>query len=91
MASIIEDVVIIKEGEIIRQESCEDLMAQGYTVSGNRTAVDQFIADKNVIGFDNLGGLKSAYILGALDRSAVPPGLEISRLDLQKLFIQLTA
>lgn len=91
VASIIEDVVIIKEGEIIRQESCEDLMAQGYTVSGNRTAVDQFIADKKVIGSDSLGGLKSAYILGALDRDAVPKGLEITRLDLQKLFIQLTA
>lgn len=91
VAGIIEDVIIIKEGEIIRQESCEGLIAQGYTVSGNRTVVDQFIADKNVIGSDDLGGLKSAYILGTLDRSAVPAGLEITRLDLQKLFIQLTA
>ena len=91
VAGIIEDVVIIKEGEIIRQESCEDLMAQGYTVTGNRAAVDQFIADKKVIGSDSLGGLKSAYILGALDRDTVPKGLEITRLDLQKLFIQLTA
>lgn len=91
VAGIIEDVVIIKEGEIIRQESCQDLMSQGYTVSGNRAAVDQFIADKNVIGADNLGGLKSAYILGTLHRDTVPTGLEITRLDLQKLFIQLTA
>lgn len=91
VAGVIEDVVIIKEGEVIRQESCQDLMAQGYTVSGNRLAVDKFISDKDVIGSDNLGGLKSAYILGDMDKGAVPAELEITRLDLQKLFIQLTA
>lgn len=91
VAAVIEDVVIIKEGEIIKQESCEELMSKGFTVSGPSAAVDLYVADKQVIGFDTLGGLKSAYVLGAMDRANLPAGLEVSRLDLQKLFIQLTA
>ena len=90
VAGVIEDVVIIDRGKILRNQSGEELVAGGYTVSGRADSVDRFSADKNVIGTDSLGGLKSAYVLG--DRpTAIPPDLEISRLDLQKLFIQLTA
>lgn len=91
VAAVIEEVVIIKEGEIIKNQSCEELMSQGYTVTGSCAGVDCFIADKHVIGVDTLGGLKSAYILGQRDGAKVPEGLEITRMDLQKLFIKLTA
>ena len=37
-----------------------------------------------------LGGLKTAYILGILNRNEIPEGIEVTKLDLQKLFIQLT-
>jgi len=89
VSNVIEDVIIIKNGRIIKNETCDNLLSQGYTVSGKATAVDDFIAGKNILGIDNLGGLKSAYIIGAV-QSNIPQGLEISKLDLQKLFIQLT-
>jgi len=89
-AGVIDHVVIIKDGEIIKDESRDDLMSKGYTATGAASVVDSFIADKNVLGMDSLGGLKTAYISGALDRSTVPSGIEISKMDLQKLFIQLT-
>lgn len=88
VSGIVEDVIIIKDGAIIKNESRDTLLANGYTVSGAASAVDGFIAGKEVIGIDVLGGLKSAYIIGKPE--GVPKGLEISPLDLQKLFIQLT-
>ena len=89
VSGIIEDVIIIKSGRVIRNESCEELLSKGYTVSGTAAKVDSFIKDKQVIGTDALGGLKTAYILGKAEES-LPEGLEMTRLDLQKLFIQLT-
>lgn len=90
VANVIEDVVIIRDGKIIRNESCEEMLKQGYTVSGNASAVDAYTKGCKVIGSDTLGGLKTAYVLGKPDRSGLPEGMEITKLDLQKLFIQLT-
>ena len=88
-ANIIERVVIIKNGQIIRSEFLEELLASGYCVSGPAAQTDSYIQTKNVIGTESLGGLKTAYILGIPDPD-MPSGLEISRMDLQKLFIRLT-
>lgn len=90
VANIIEDIIIIKEGRILKNESCEGLLSSGYTISGKINLVDEYIAGKHVIGEDVIGGLKSAYIIGNIDRSKIPSELEITKLDLQKLFIQLT-
>ncbi len=89
IANVIEDIIIIKNGSIIKNESCQELLSQGYTVSGSSSAVDTYIKGKNVLGTDTLGGLKTAYILGTAAHP-LPEQLEISKLDLQKLFIQLT-
>lgn len=90
VSSVIEDIVIIKNGQVIRSETREDLLGRGYTVSGNGVLVDKYLRGKEVIGSDNLGGLKTAYVIGRPDRANLPEGLEITGLDLQKLFIQLT-
>ncbi len=89
VANIIEDIVIIDQGEILRNQSSEEMLKQGYTVYGTAAAIDNYIADKEVIGFDNLGGLKTAYILGEVD-NIIPPELEVTKLNLQKLFVVLT-
>lgn len=90
VSNVIEDVIIIKKGKIIKNESREELMSVGYTISGMASMVDEFIKGKEVISTDAIGGLKSAYIMGRVIRSEVPEGLEITRMDLQKLFVQLT-
>ncbi len=90
VSNVIEDVVIIKKGRIIKNESREELMSVGYTVSGMAGIVDEYVKGKEVIGADSVGGLKSAYIMGKVNRNEVPEGLEITRMDLQKLFVQLT-
>lgn len=90
VSSVIEDIVIIKNGQVIRSETREDLLSRGYTVSGNGALVDTYLRGKEVIGSEALGGLKTAYVIGRPDRANLPEGLEITGLDLQKLFIQLT-
>lgn len=90
VADIIERVVIIKKGEVLLDDDVEHVVSQGYTVSGAAGAVDAYISGKNVLGCDTLGGLKSAYLMGSYNKTDIPNGLEMSALDLQKLFIQLT-
>ena len=50
--------------------------------------MDKYIAGKQVLGSDTIGGIKSAYIKGAPEN--VPQGLEVSKASLQSLFIQMT-
>ena len=87
---LIEEVIIIKEGDILLQEPTEVLLARGYTVTGPAGIVEDFIAGRHCIGRDHLGGLCSAYILERLDSAQVPEELEVSKLNLQQLFVQLT-
>lgn len=89
IANMVESVVILKKGRIIRNTTCEALLQEGYTVSGARKNVEEFLAGRQVLGSDLLGGLMSAYILGSRP-SEIPEGLEISSMDLQKLFVKLT-
>ena len=90
VSNVIENVIIIKKGKIIKNETREELMSVGYTVSGMANQVDEFVKGKDVIGVDTIGGLKSAYILGQVIKGTVPQELEVSKVDLQKLFVQLT-
>lgn len=90
IANLLEYVIIIKNGEILVNESCESLLSKGYSVTGTINQVDTFIKDKEVIGEDVLGGLKTATVIGSINKSTLPDGIEIANLDLQKLFIKLT-
>lgn len=91
VANLVEDVVIIKDGLILRQESRESLLAGGYTVSGGAAAVEAYVQGKNVMGIDALGGLRTAYVLGSPEKDAnAAKDLEFGPMDLQKMFIQLT-
>lgn len=89
-ASVIENVSIIKNGEIIMNETAQNALKAGVTVTGPVGIVDSFVMGRNVLGSDTLGGMKSAYLLEKLNADDLPKGLEISRLNLQSLFIHLT-
>ena len=89
-ADVIEKVVILKEGHLIADEDTETLLSQGYAVSGSASAVDEFCKGKKLLGEDTLGGLQTAYVLGKCGKDEATGYIEISKLDLQKLFIQMT-
>ena len=90
VSNIIEEVVLIDKGKILVQETVEELLEKGYSVSGAAQEVDRYCAGRNVIGYDELGGLKVAYVLG--ERTALPQesNLQITAMNLQKLFVKMT-
>jgi len=47
-----------------------------------------YCSDKDVLGADTIGGIKSAYIKGTPED--LPDGLEVSKASLQNLFVQMT-
>lgn len=89
ISTLVEEVVILDRGRVLRQASRDDLLAAGCSVSGPAAAVDAYLAGRDLLGFDTLGGLKTAYLPG-VPPAPVPAGIEIGRLDLQCLFIKLT-
>ena len=89
ITDIIEDIVIIKDGEILMSESAENIRKMGYGVSGKASDVDEFTVGKKTISAESLGGLKTTYVYGEKP-SDINPTLEVSVLSLQQLFIQLT-
>lgn len=90
VANIIEEVILIDKGKLLLNQSVESLLESGYCVSGVSGEVDDFCKDKNVIGYDELGNLKLAYIVG--EKTSLPQGsnLQLSKMNLQKLFVKLT-
>lgn len=89
VANIVEEVVLIDEGKVLLQANVGTLLETGYSVSGVAQEVDNYCVDKNVIGYDELGGLKIAYILGGKTITK-NSNLQISTMNLQKLFVKLT-
>ena len=90
VASLIEEVVLIDGGKILLCDNAESLLSSGYSVSGHAQEVDMYCAGKNVIGCDELGNLKIAYIMGEKEKLSDGSGLAFSPMNLQKLFVKLT-
>lgn len=88
VSHLIEEVVFLDRGKVLLQENVENLLQQGYCVSGLAQEVDAYCQGLTVIGSETLGNLKLAYLLGP--RQAVSGSLQISALNLQKLFVKLT-
>lgn len=90
VSNIIEEVVLIDKGKVLLQESVEALMETGYSVSGLVHEVDRYCEGRNIIGTDELGSLKIAYVLGK--KAPLPQGsnLQIAAMNLQKLFVKIT-
>ena len=84
---LLENVIILDHGKVLIDESSEQLLAQGYCVSGRISDVDDYCSGKNVIGSSVVGGLKPTAILG--ERNNVPDTLDVTGLSLQQLFVQL--
>ena len=90
VANIIEEVVLIDKGKVLLQDNVNSLLETGFSVSGLAHEVDAYCADKNVIGYDELGNLKIAYVLGEKTPLPKTGNLSLSAMNLQKLFVKLT-
>jgi ABC-2 type transport system ATP-binding protein len=93
-AALLEEVIVIKEGQILLTQPVEELLQLAYTVSGSQENVDRYIAGKKVIREEALGRFKTATIFqkrGSADQGALSQlGLDLAPARLQELFISLT-
>jgi ABC-2 type transport system ATP-binding protein len=93
VSNLLERVLVIDDGAIIVDESAEDLRGSATTVAGSRTAIDAFVATREVLHRDDLGGLASVTVgrLSPAERAeAQAAGLELAPVSLQQLIIRLT-
>lgn len=94
VSEILEEVIIIKEGKIILQNTVEDLLTRAYTISGEASRVDEYLKNREHVGVETIGKYKSVTVLEDVKHKDMKLinelGLEVSKAPLQKLFINLT-
>lgn len=94
VSDILEDIVIIKEGEILLEQPVEEVLQMAYTVSGDVDNVDRYTEGKNVIHTEVIGRLKASTVFqkrDSVDRESLERlGLQVAPARLQELFVCLT-
>lgn len=84
-----EEVIILRQGSIVLQESAENLRETTVAVSGPKEKVDAFLAGKEIIQRNDLAGNSMAYTYGS-QQEAKSAGLEAEGVPVQELMIHLT-
>jgi ABC-2 type transport system ATP-binding protein len=94
VSNLLEHVVLIDQGRVLIDEDAERVRGSATTVAGTRSTVDAFVAGREVIGREGIGGLASVTFMGELDplqrREAHELGLELAPVSLQQLIVHLT-
>jgi ABC-2 type transport system ATP-binding protein len=94
VAEVLEQVIILKDGELILNKPVESLLELAYSVSGDGASVDQYIQGKKVIREETIGKFKVATVYQTRengDKARIQElGLEITPARLQEVFISLT-
>ncbi|BDZ65864.1 ABC transporter ATP-binding protein [Agromyces mangrovi Wang et al. 2018] len=94
VANLLEHVIVIDDGRIVIDEPADELRERGATVIGPAERVEAFVAGREVLHRERLGGTASATIAGRLtpeDRTAArADGLELAPVSLQQLVVRTT-
>ncbi|MHC5797188.1 ABC transporter ATP-binding protein [Lacisediminihabitans sp. FW035] len=94
VSNLLEHVLVIDEGRVIIDEDAESLRGSATNVVGPKASVDAFLAGRDILHRDGIGGLASATVEGfsAEDRrDATAAGLELAPVSLQQLIIRRTS
>lgn len=86
---LFEEILILREGELILQKEAEELREETYAVSGPLKDVEGFIRNKRVIHKQELAGNMQAYVFGNKEE-AKELGLATEGVPVQELMIYLT-
>src|SRR5690625_3259584 len=86
---LFEEVLILRDGQLILQESTEKLREQICAISGPIHQVEEFIGNKQIIHQEELAGMKLAYVY-ADKEVAKQAGLSVDGVPIQELMIHLT-
>lgn len=93
VSNLLEHVLVIDEGRIIMDRDADDLRNTAATVVGRRADVDAFVAGRDVLHREAIGGLASVTITDISDgerRDAERAGLELAPVSLQQLIVRQT-
>lgn len=94
MEHLFDEIIMIHKGQVLLQESTDELLEKGYTVAGKTERVRAFTENKNVVNVKFLGALQIDTVLGTVTPEemeiAADDHLDISPLKLQEMFISLT-
>ncbi len=94
VSNLLEHVLVIDEGRLLIDESAEDLRGSATTLVGAASVVDGFVAGRDVIHREGLGGLASVTVGRLTDAEraeARAAGLELAPVSLQQLVVRLTS
>jgi len=93
VSNLLEHVIVIDDGRIIIDSEADALRGSATTVAGLSGAVDAFVAGREVLHRESMGGFASATV-GRLDDAdrdrAAGQGLELSPVSLQQLIVRTT-
>lgn len=87
VANLLEHVVVIKAGRIVVDAPADELRGRAVTVTGPASAVDGFIAHREVLSRQAIGSLASATVTGPLDDLAQARAREMN-LEIQPVSLQ---
>ncbi len=94
IVEILNDVIILKNKKIAIQDSVENLLNSAYCVSGGAKEVKEYILNKKCIHIEYLSSYAMSTVIEKISeqdkKSASELGLDITKVELQKLFIYLT-
>lgn len=92
-ANVLEDVIILENGKVIRNENTEQLLARHRIVNGRDTEIDEFSKKYKVLHTESLGRSKSVCVeigdLKEFEEDIKGYDFDVSQASLQKLFMQI--
>ncbi|KRN94316.1 ATP-binding cassette domain-containing protein [Pediococcus stilesii] len=91
IANLVEHVLVIDNGRLIIDDATEKVLSNAYMISGPEDKVDEYTEGLNVIGSDKLARIKASYVFGTLNNKPIPDLINIDKMDLQTLFVNLTS
>lgn len=86
IAKTIQKLIIIDKGSIRFFDTLQSVGTKAFSISGLQKDVEAVTRDLNIIGWDTVGGLATAYIFDEPPKQS--GSLEIQPLSLQDFFIQ---
>ncbi|MEW1835058.1 ABC transporter ATP-binding protein [Microbacterium sp. NPDC079995] len=94
VSNLLEKVIVIDAGRIVMDEDTESVRGRAATIVGESTAVEAFVAGREVIHRESLGRVTSATMIGELSREdraeIAASGLDVTPVSLQQLIVRQT-
>lgn len=93
VSNVLEDVIIIESGEIVKCENTQDMLDRHRIVAGKATDIDEFVKNYKVVHEEILGRSKTVCIeisnFQAFENDIKKYDFDVTQASLQKLFMQL--